>query len=173
MASLAPGRRPTLWRRSPPAAHRLRARLPRISREGLWWRQAPAAAPGSAGDEQDLRAQAIKRIERRRKFLRDLVFFLVVNAALWGIWALKSTPGNGRPLAGLGRRHLGCLARARRLEGLRGATYLRCRDRGRSESAEELSRAPAPASLYTNLHRSGRPSALDVSPVHAHPHGTR
>lgn len=44
---------------------------------------------GSAGDERDLRAQAIKRIERRRKFLRDLVFFVVVNAALWGIWALN------------------------------------------------------------------------------------
>jgi len=47
------------------------------------------SSAGSAGDEKDLRAQAIKRIERRRKFLRDLVFFLVVNAALWGIWALN------------------------------------------------------------------------------------
>jgi hypothetical protein len=42
-----------------------------------------------AGEEQRLRDQAIKRIKRRRKFLRDLLFFLLVNAALWAIWALN------------------------------------------------------------------------------------
>ena len=77
-----------------------------------------------AGEEQRLRDQAIKRIKRRRKFLRDLLFFLLVNAALWAIWALNGAETDD-PLASLGQRHLGRLARAQRVEGLRGAPDLR------------------------------------------------
>jgi hypothetical protein len=39
--------------------------------------------------EQDLRAQAVARLKGRRKFRRDVAIYVVVNAALWGIWAIN------------------------------------------------------------------------------------
>ena len=48
-----------------------------------------APGVGSADGEQRLREQAIERIKRRRKFLRDLLAYLIINAALWAIWALN------------------------------------------------------------------------------------
>ncbi len=38
-------------------------------------------------NENDLRAKAIKRINRRRDFQGHVIFFLIVNTGLWLIWA--------------------------------------------------------------------------------------
>ena len=50
-----------------------------------------SGGPGTtlADAEGDLRAQAIDRIKRKRKFRRDVVLYLIVNAGLWAIWALN------------------------------------------------------------------------------------
>ena len=37
----------------------------------------------------DLRSQAVKRLKKKREFVRNLVFFVLVNAGLWGIWAVN------------------------------------------------------------------------------------
>ncbi len=47
--------------------------------------------PGPSGVNDDyLRARAIKRIKRKRDFLGHVIFFLVVNAGLWVVWAITS-----------------------------------------------------------------------------------
>jgi fatty acid desaturase len=38
--------------------------------------------------ETQLREQAIERIQRKRKFRRDVVIYVLVNAGLWVIWAI-------------------------------------------------------------------------------------
>ncbi len=42
-----------------------------------------------AETEGDLREQAIERIKRKRKFRRDVILYLLVNAGLWAIWAFN------------------------------------------------------------------------------------
>ena len=42
---------------------------------------------GSHEAEADLREQAIERIKRKRKFRRDVLTYVLVNAGLWVIWA--------------------------------------------------------------------------------------
>lgn len=44
-------------------------------------------AGGLAEHEQDLRKRAVKRIKRKREFLRNVVLYLLVNAGLWAFWA--------------------------------------------------------------------------------------
>ena len=39
--------------------------------------------------EEGLRAHAVERIERKQRFLRDLVLYLLVNAGLWAFWAYE------------------------------------------------------------------------------------
>lgn len=36
-----------------------------------------------------VRSEAIKRIEKKREFARNFVIFVLVNAGLWGIWAIN------------------------------------------------------------------------------------
>ncbi len=38
--------------------------------------------------ETELREQALERIKRKRKFRRDVVIYVLVNAGLWVIWAI-------------------------------------------------------------------------------------
>jgi hypothetical protein len=46
----------------------------------------PSPEP-SITNEDDLRATAIKRIKRKREFIGHVIFYLIVNAALWIGWA--------------------------------------------------------------------------------------
>lgn len=39
--------------------------------------------------EGDVRSEAVKRIKKKREFIRNLVLFVLVNAGLWGIWAVN------------------------------------------------------------------------------------
>ena len=39
--------------------------------------------------DTDLRSQAVKRLKKKRDFVRNLVVFVLVNAGLWGIWAVN------------------------------------------------------------------------------------
>ena len=48
------------------------------------------------------REQALERLKKRRDFQGHVVTYLIVNAALWAIWAAA-----GAGLAGLGDRRLG------------------------------------------------------------------
>jgi uncharacterized ion transporter superfamily protein YfcC len=43
-------------------------------------------ADPAAGDEA--RAQAVKRIKRKRQFQQQLVIYVVINVFLWVIWAV-------------------------------------------------------------------------------------
>jgi hypothetical protein len=46
-------------------------------------------AHGDTGSAQeDLRSHAIRRIKRKRDFYSHVVLFLIVNGALWVVWAL-------------------------------------------------------------------------------------
>jgi hypothetical protein len=50
------------------------------------------------GSPEELRAQALRRIKKRRDFHAHLFVYLVVNLALWGIWwALGGSSGGGSP----------------------------------------------------------------------------
>ena len=52
-------------------------------------------SPGPSGvSRADLRAMAIKRIKRKRDFLGHVIFFLVVNAGLWVVWAITGANTN-------------------------------------------------------------------------------
>ena len=42
----------------------------------------------SVSSEEELRAFAVKRLKEKREFWQHLVTYLIVNAALVGIWAL-------------------------------------------------------------------------------------
>jgi hypothetical protein len=37
--------------------------------------------------DDELRSQAVKRLKRKRDFIRNLVIFALVNGGLWAIWA--------------------------------------------------------------------------------------
>ena len=39
--------------------------------------------------DADLRAQAVRRLKKKREFVRNLALFILVNAGLWGIWAVN------------------------------------------------------------------------------------
>ena len=43
------------------------------------------------GNEENLRETALKRLKKRRDFRTHLVVYLLVNAFLWGIWAVTGT----------------------------------------------------------------------------------
>lgn len=43
-----------------------------------------------ARDEQEMRELAFKRVKDRRDFYGHLVTYLVINAFLWGLWALTT-----------------------------------------------------------------------------------
>lgn len=53
----------------------------------------PSPTPSSMSDDE-LRAKAIKRIERKREFRDQVIFFLIVNAGLWVGWALTGANTN-------------------------------------------------------------------------------
>ncbi|MFI5037158.1 MAG: 2TM domain-containing protein [Solirubrobacterales bacterium] len=54
-----------------------------------------ASEPEMALDgEPSIREQALQRIKKRRDFSAHLVSYVVINAALWGIWAVT---GAGYP----------------------------------------------------------------------------
>ena len=42
----------------------------------------------TGASEADLRKQAVKRLKRKRDFQGNIATYLLVNAILWGIWAL-------------------------------------------------------------------------------------
>ena len=42
-------------------------------------------------NEENLRETALKRLKKRRDFRTHLVVYLLVNAFLWGIWAVTGT----------------------------------------------------------------------------------
>jgi len=44
--------------------------------------------------EKGLRKQAVEQIQRKQKFLRDLVLYLLVNAGLWAFWAYEGADTN-------------------------------------------------------------------------------
>lgn len=39
-------------------------------------------------EEEELRGKAVARIKRKRDFLGHVVLYFVVNAGLWGVWAV-------------------------------------------------------------------------------------
>lgn len=43
---------------------------------------------------EGIREQAVERIERKQKFVRDLVLYLLVNAGLWAFWAYEGADTN-------------------------------------------------------------------------------
>ena len=45
-------------------------------------------------DTRDVREQAIERLKKRRDFYNHLVVYIVVNAAVWTVWAVT---GAGYP----------------------------------------------------------------------------
>ncbi len=47
--------------------------------------------------DQDVRAYAIARLKRKRKFLSDLAGSVTVNAILWVIWAAVDRSTDGLP----------------------------------------------------------------------------
>jgi hypothetical protein len=47
--------------------------------------------------DEDLRAYAIKRLRRKRKFFADAGGYLTVNGLLWAIWAIFDRSTNGLP----------------------------------------------------------------------------
>jgi hypothetical protein len=46
------------------------------------------------GTDSDVREQALQRLKKRRDFSAHVVAYVVINVALWGIWALT---GAGYP----------------------------------------------------------------------------
>ncbi|MGY1700248.1 2TM domain-containing protein [Geodermatophilus sp. SYSU D00766] len=56
----------------------------------------------------DLRALAVRRLHRRREFTQHLVAYLIVNGALWAVWAIIALAGGATfpwplfPMAGWG-----------------------------------------------------------------------
>lgn len=52
------------------------------------------AGSTSVEREEGLRKHAVERIERKQKFLRDLVLYLLVNAGLWAFWAYEGANTN-------------------------------------------------------------------------------
>ena len=62
-------------------------------------RMLTSASEGGMGvdGEQDVRAQAVAQLRRKRKFLDDLGGYIVVNGALWLIWALTGHSTDGVP----------------------------------------------------------------------------
>ena len=44
--------------------------------------------------EEDLRKWAIKRLKRKRELRDNLIIFVIINGALWLIWALSGTHTN-------------------------------------------------------------------------------
>ena len=48
----------------------------------------PSPSSPSTNDD-DLRAEAIKRIKRKRDFVGHVIFFLIVNVGLWASWMLS------------------------------------------------------------------------------------
>jgi hypothetical protein len=52
--------------------------------------QSPPLDLSPTGDDSELRERALKRIKQRRDFGGHLVAYVVINAALWAIWALTS-----------------------------------------------------------------------------------
>jgi hypothetical protein len=48
-------------------------------------------------NEPDLRADAIKRLKRRRDFMGNIGSFLFVNGLLWLIWGLTGADTSGFP----------------------------------------------------------------------------
>jgi len=40
-------------------------------------------------EDAELRDAAIKRLKRKREFVRNLVLFVLVNAGLWAIWGVN------------------------------------------------------------------------------------
>lgn len=57
----------------------------------------PASEPTVAafGPEAELRAAAVARLKRKRKFVQDIVVFVSVNGVLWLIWALSDRSLDG------------------------------------------------------------------------------
>jgi hypothetical protein len=55
----------------------------------LMWR-AMNEMDGLTNDEAALRADAIARIKRRRRFVSSIVSYLAINGVLWLIWGLGS-----------------------------------------------------------------------------------
>jgi hypothetical protein len=45
-------------------------------------------------DDQDLRKRAIKRLKRKREFWGNVSTFVLINAALWLVWALTGAHTN-------------------------------------------------------------------------------
>ena len=41
------------------------------------------------GEEQELRDTAVRRIKRKRDFVGRVVFYALVNAGLWVVWAVN------------------------------------------------------------------------------------
>jgi fatty acid desaturase len=48
----------------------------------------PVVTTSSIESDLDLRAQAIKRLEKKRDFRRHLLVFVMVNALLWTLWSI-------------------------------------------------------------------------------------
>lgn len=48
-------------------------------------------------DEQDVRAQAVARLKKKRKFRDDLGGYVAVNGVIWVIWALTGHSTDGVP----------------------------------------------------------------------------
>ena len=72
---------------------------------------------GSHEAEADLREQAIERIKRKRKFRRDVLTYVLVNAGLWVIWAADGAKTDDLWPAWV-RRH-GIVPRVRCVQDLR------------------------------------------------------
>ncbi|HZA19774.1 MAG TPA: 2TM domain-containing protein [Actinomycetota bacterium] len=49
-------------------------------------------------NEEEIRAEAIKRIKEKREFNQHVVAYVVVNIALVGIWAITSDGGYFWPI---------------------------------------------------------------------------
>ncbi|MFN8131332.1 MAG: 2TM domain-containing protein [Solirubrobacteraceae bacterium] len=46
---------------------------------------------------EELRAQALLRIKKRREFQNHVLVYVVINAVLWAIWAVSGTHGDPVP----------------------------------------------------------------------------
>jgi 2TM domain len=46
---------------------------------------------------EELRNQAVQRLKKRRDFKTHLLVYLVINAVLWGIWAIGGAPTDPVP----------------------------------------------------------------------------
>ena len=54
-----------------------------------------APPPAAGGEDDELRAEAIARLQRQRKFAQDALGYVAVNAVLWLIWALTDRSSGG------------------------------------------------------------------------------